>query len=85
MVTRTVELTAAQADLVDRWVRAGRYEDTSEAMRAALRLLEREEAEIAELRLRLEAGVEEALAGDLAEGTGEEVIRSVFAAARSGG
>ena len=82
MVTRHVELTEAQAALVDQWVSTGRYEDASEAMRAALRLLEGEEAEIAELRVRLEAGLDEALAGDFAEGTGEEVIRRVFAAAQ---
>ena len=66
MVTRHVELTEAQADLVHRWMSTGRYADASEAMRAALYLLEREEAEIGELRLRLEAGLEEALAGDAA-------------------
>ena len=81
MVTKQVELTEGQANLVDRWVATGRHADESEAMRAALSLLEREEAEIADLRLRLEASLDEALAGDFAEGSGEEVIREVFAAA----
>lgn len=84
MVTRHVELTEAQSALVDRLVSAGRYGDASEAMRAGLRLLEREEVEIEELRTRLEAGLAEARDGDFAEGTGEEVIRRVFSAARRG-
>lgn len=44
----------------------------------------REDPELVELRARLEAGLDEALAGDFAEGSGEEVIRRVFAEARRG-
>lgn len=83
MATRNVVLTDSQSTLVDRLVASGRYQNASEALRAGLRLLEREEAEFQELRDRLRAGLDQAHRGDLAEGSGEEVIRRAFAAARS--
>lgn len=83
MATRNVVLTEAQSDLVDRLVSTGRYQNASEALRAGLRLLEREEAELGALRNRLTAGLEQARSGDLAEGSGEEAIRRAFAAARA--
>ena len=82
MATRNVVLTETQSDLVDRLVASGRYQNASEALRAGLRLLEREESEMGELRTRLQSGLEEARKGDLADGSGEEVIRRAFAAAR---
>jgi antitoxin ParD1/3/4 len=82
MVTRNVVLTDAQSTLVERLVATGRYQNASEVLRTGLRLLEREEAEIDDLRLRLEAGLAEAHAGDFAEGSGEEVVRRAFARAR---
>ena len=85
MATRNVVLTEAQSDLVNRWVSSGRYQNASEALRAGLRLLEREEAELSELRARLAAGLEQARSGDLAEGDGERVVRRAFAAARARG
>ena len=60
MVTRNVVLTDSQSDLVDRLIRSGRYQNASEALRAGLRLLEREEAELGALRDRLISGVEQA-------------------------
>ncbi len=83
MATRNVVLTDTQSDLVDRLVASGRYQNASEALRAGLRLLEREESELGELRTRLQSGLEEARKGDLAEGSGEDAIRRVFAAARA--
>ena len=83
MATRNVVLTEAQSDLVDRLVSTGRYQNASEALRAGLRLLEREEAEMTELRARLTAGLDEARRGDLAEGSGEDAIRRAFAMARA--
>jgi antitoxin ParD1/3/4 len=83
MATRNVVLTETQSDLVDRLVASGRYQNASEALRAGLRLLEREEAELGALRGRLTAGLEQARSGDLAEGSGEEAIRRAFAAARA--
>lgn len=82
MATRNVVLTDAQSDLVDRLVATGRYQNASEALRAGLRLLEREEAEFDTLRARLVEGLEQARQGDLAQGSGEDAIRRAFAAAR---
>lgn len=82
MATRNVVLTDNQTDLVDRLVASGRYQNASEALRAGLRLLERDEAEFIELRTRIEAGLAQARRGELAEGSGEEAIRRAFASAR---
>ena len=82
MATRNVVLTDTQSSLVDRLVETGRYQNASEAMRAGLRLLEREESELDALRNQLLSGLAQAKAGDLAEGSGEDAIRRVFAAAR---
>ena len=83
MATRNVVLTESQSDLVDRLVASGRYQNASEALRAGLRLLEREEAELGELRSRLTTGLDQARHGDLAEGSGEDAIRRAFAKARA--
>lgn len=83
MATRNVVLTDAQSELVNRWISSGRYQNASEVLRAGLRLLEREEAELSELRARLETGLEQARAKDLAGGNGEHAIRRAFAAARA--
>ncbi|WP_075223199.1 type II toxin-antitoxin system ParD family antitoxin [Acuticoccus yangtzensis] len=83
MVTRNVVLTETQSALLDRLIDEGRYQNASEAMRAGLRLLEREEAEMGELRTRIERGLDEARRGDLAEGSGEDAVRRAFARARS--
>ena len=85
MATRNVVLTDAQSDLVNRLVATGRYQNASEALRAGLRLLEREEAELSELRARLAAGLEQARSGALAEGDGEQAVRRAFATARARG
>lgn len=85
MATRNVVLTDTQSALVDRLVASGRYQNASEALRAGLRLLEREEAELDDLRSRLTAHLDQARRGDLAEGTGEDAIRRAFARARQSG
>ncbi|MBC9245977.1 type II toxin-antitoxin system ParD family antitoxin [Paracoccus sp. 11-3] len=82
MATRNVVLTDTQSDLVDRLVATGRYQNASEALRAGLRLLERDEAEFDDLRARLVEGLEQARRGDLAQGSGEDAIRRAFAVAR---
>ncbi len=83
MATRNVVLTDAQSALLERLVASGRYQNASEVLRAGLRLLEREVAELDDLRARLSTGLDEARRGDLAEGTGEEAIRRAFAAAHA--
>jgi antitoxin ParD1/3/4 len=84
MVTRNVVLTDTQSDLIDRLVASGRYQNASEALRAGLRLLEREEAELGDLQNRVMTGLEQARHGDLAEGTGEDAIRRAFTAVGDG-
>ena len=83
MGTRNVVLTDSQSALIDQLVASGRYQNASEALRAGLRLLEREEAELDAIRDRLSSGLAEARRGDLAEGSGEEAIRRAFASARA--
>ena len=83
MATRNVVLTDTQSELVDRLVSSGRYQNASEALRAGLRLLERQESELWVLRERLTTGIEQARAGQLAEGSGEDAVRRAFAAGRT--
>ena len=84
MATRNVVLTEPQSRMIDHLVAEGRYQNASEALRAGLRLLEREEAELRALRTRLAQGIQQARDGDLADGSGEDAIRRAFAgAARS--
>jgi antitoxin ParD1/3/4 len=83
MPTRNVVLTDSQTHLIDRLIADGRYQNASEALRAGLRLLEREEAVMGALRTRLAEGLAEARAGVLADGTGEDAIRRAFATART--
>ena len=83
MATRNVVLTETQSDLVDRLVASGRYQNASEALRAGLRLLEREEAELGDLRSRLSIGLDQARQGELADGSGEDAIRHAFGLARN--
>ena len=81
MVTRNVVLTDTQSALVDRLVTSGRYQNASEALRAGLRLLEREENEVNALRDRLTVGLEQARSGAFADGSGEDAVRRAFAKA----
>ena len=83
MATRNVVLTDAQSEFITRLVSSGRYQNVSEALRAGLRLLERDEVELSALRARLAVGLEQARSKDLAEGDGEHAIRRAFAAARA--
>ena len=83
MSLKTVLLNDTETELVDRLVSSGRYPSAGDAMRAGLRLLEREENDLQELRARLTTGIEQARSGDLADGDGEQAIRRAFAAARA--
>jgi antitoxin ParD1/3/4 len=83
MGTRNVVLTDSQSAMIDQLVASGRYQNASEALRAGLRLLEREEAELDTLRDRLSSGLAEARRGELAAGSGEEAIRRAFSSARA--
>jgi len=83
MVTRNVVLTETQDHLIQALVASGRYQNASEAIRAGLRLLEQEEAQIMGIRQELLEGLAQAKAGVLAEGRGNDAIRRVFATARA--
>ncbi|MCI2396011.1 type II toxin-antitoxin system ParD family antitoxin [Aliiroseovarius sediminis] len=83
MVTRNVVLTDTQDQLVQALVAAGRYQNASEAMRAGLRLLEQEEAQLEAIRSGLKEGLAQARAGDLADGSGSDAVRRAFAKARA--
>ena len=82
MATRNVVLTSEQAELVERLVSAGRYQNVSEALRAGLRLLEREEVEALELRERLLTSLRQAQQGEFAKGSGQSAVQRAFSAAR---
>lgn len=82
MVTRNVVLTSEQAELVERLVSAGRYQNASEALRAGLRLLERDEGEALALRERLLTSLRQAQQGDFVPGDGKAAVQRAFAAAR---
>ena len=75
MVTRNVVLTAQQSDFVDGLVNSGRFQNASEALRAGLTLLERDEAIWEKAKAGVLEGLEQVRRGQFAEGTGEEVMR----------
>jgi antitoxin ParD1/3/4 len=83
MATRNIVLTEQQEALVHELVATGRYQNTSEALRAGLRLLQQEEQAALNLQARLRAGVEQAGAGELAGGSGADAVRRAFGAARA--
>lgn len=83
MVTRNVVLTETQDQLVQALVASGRYQNVSEAMRAGLRLLEQEEAQLAKIRDGLIEGLHQVERGELAEGSGADAVRRAFAKARN--
>jgi antitoxin ParD1/3/4 len=71
MATRNISLTAEQDAFIDRIVRAGEYQNASEAVRDALRMLQqrrREDAlKLKALRVQIKAGAEALDRGDFVE------------------
>ncbi len=67
MPTRNVVLTDHQADLVERLVASGRYQNASEVLREGLRLIEardaEEEARLEALRAAVRLGIDDMEAG----------------------
>ena len=79
MVTRNVVLTEQMSQLVDGLVASGRYQNASEAMRAGLRLLEKDEAEWALVRRGVLEGLDQVRNRQFASGTTEETFARAFA------
>ena len=71
MPTRNVSLTAEQDAFVERVVKAGEYQNASEAIRDALRVLQQKRREDAlklrALRVQIKAGLEALDRGDFTE------------------
>lgn len=76
--TRSIALTPALDDFVDDLLHSGRYQNASEIVRAGLRALQRDEAELAEIQERLGRSMDQANRGEYAEGTANDVIGRVF-------
>lgn len=81
MVTRSLVLTETQDQLVQALVASGRYRNVSEVIAAGLRRLDQEETQLAGIRQGLFEGLAQVRRGDLADGSGESVVRRVFAKA----
>jgi antitoxin ParD1/3/4 len=71
MPTRNVVITDHQAELIDRLVASGRYQNASEVLRAGLRLVEREDGEydakLAAVRAAVQVGIDDIEAGAFVE------------------
>lgn len=78
MVTRNVVLTEQQSAFVDGLVNSGRFQNASEALRAGLRLLERDEAIWEQAKAGVLEGLEQVRRRQFAEGTGEEVMQRII-------
>jgi antitoxin ParD1/3/4 len=78
MPTRNVNLTEELERLVVTKVKTGRYENASEAIRAALRTLEREEQKYEAGLEALRAAVDEGDASGIAEGDAFARVRAAL-------
>lgn len=84
MPTRNVVLTEHDADVIDRLVKSGRYQDASEVLGEGLRLVERHEAEEATKLDALQkaarlgfADLEEGRSTDIADDQWEDAIAAL--------
>ncbi len=75
MVTRNVVLTDQQSAFVDEVVRNGRFQNASEALRAGLRLLEKEEAAWDQVRRGVLEGLAQVQRGEFVDG--EEAFKRI--------
>jgi len=75
MPTRNVNLTDALDDYVRAKIASGKYENASEVVRAALRVLEREEHEFDAKLAALRSAIDEGDASGFAEGNAFDRIR----------
>jgi antitoxin ParD1/3/4 len=91
MPTRNVSLTAEQDAFVEKVVQAGEYQNASEAIRAALRVLQQQRREDAlklkALRIQIKAGVDALERGDFTEIEAADLnsyLEGLTASARTG-
>lgn len=77
MPTRNVVLTEQQSEFVDALVAGGRFQNASEALRAGLRLLEKEEAAWEEVKRGVLEGLAQVERGETVDG--EEAFARVRA------
>jgi antitoxin ParD1/3/4 len=79
MPTRNVVLTERQADMIERLVGEGRYQNASEVLREGLRLLEQRDAEdearLIALRAAAQVGLDDFTAGRHRSFDTEEALR----------
>ena len=62
-IKKSVVLSAHFDDFIDRQIASGRFNNASEVVRAGLRLLERDESELEELRRLIKEGDDDIAAG----------------------
>ena len=62
-IKKSVVLSAHFDDFIDRQIASGRFNNASEVVRAGLRLLERDESELEELRRLIKEGEDDIAAG----------------------
>ena len=82
MPTRNINLTDHYDALLSQLMESGRFKNASEAVRAGLRLLERQEQEdearLAALRRDVEMGVEAYRRGDYVMADGDDALDELF-------
>jgi antitoxin ParD1/3/4 len=78
MPTRNVNLTDELEHFVVKKVKSGRYENASEVVRAALRILEREEQQYEMKLSALRAAIDEGDASGVAEGNAFDRVRQAL-------
>jgi antitoxin ParD1/3/4 len=80
MPTRNIVLTDQQSAFVDALVASGRFQNASEALRAGLRMLEREESEWEAARRGVLEGLEDIRQGRTVDGekAGRRILDEVF-------
>ena len=67
--TLNISLTLELEEFVSSRVRSGRYQSASEVVREGLRLLQDRDAAFDEVRSKIAVGLEQALGGELLDGT----------------
>jgi len=73
-MTMSVELGTLEA-VVERLVKEGRYGSKSEVLRAGVRMVEEHETRLAELRAKLQVGIDDIAAGRVHDA--EDVFREI--------